>query len=68
MAKVYRNYTNDIPALYLKIYKAMCDCFDLYGDDRGGVDKSVMFDYIMKETKGSCNPMIIEEVLKEFEK
>ena len=65
--KVFRNYAHDIPGTYLKIYQAMCDCFDEHQKDFDGVDKKVMMAYIMRATKGSANPKLIQKCMDEFE-
>jgi len=66
--KLYRNYCSDSPAEYVKIYQAICDCFDEHQKDLDGVEYSVMIGYIMKATRGSSNPMKIQIILKEFER
>jgi len=69
MKRVYRNYCSDMPYMYMTVYKAMCECFDKHQDESSnGVEYSVMMSYIMMATKGSINPMIVQEILKEFEK
>lgn len=68
MKKVYRNYCSDKPAMYRDIYIAICECFDEHQKDEDGVDISVMISHIMRKGRGSYNPMIVSEILKEFEK
>ena len=66
MCKVYRNYTNDKPMMYLKIYTAIRECFDK--QKTHGVDKEVTLKHVMKTVKGSCAPRLISKLLEEFEK
>lgn len=68
MKKYFRNYAHDMPKMYRDVYTAMCDCFDKYQKDFDGVDERTMITYIMKYTRGSVNPMLLNEILKEFEK
>jgi Ca2+-binding EF-hand superfamily protein len=64
---VFRNYASDTCLLYKEVYNYMCEAFDLYQKDGKGVPKSKIFTYIMKKSRGRCNPMILNELLKEFE-
>jgi len=67
--KLIRNYCSDTPAMMRDIYIALCKGFDEMQDDSFvGVDKGKMIGFIMKETRGSVNPMVLNEILKDFEK
>jgi len=66
--KLFRNYTHDLPAMMRDIYIALCKGFDEMQDDFDGVDKGKMIGFIMKETRGSVNPVVLNEILKDFEK
>ena len=67
--RVVRNYAYDMPGTYKEVYIALCDGFDeMQKDCIEGVKKSDMIGYIMKATKGRVNPMVLNEILKEFER
>jgi len=66
--KLIRNYAHDMPAMMRDIYIALCKGFDEMQNDYEGVDKGKMIGFIMKETRGSVNPVILNEILKDFEK
>jgi hypothetical protein len=65
---LYRNYTSDDVGMKRDIYISVCKCFDELQTDSNGVDFKDTMSFIMKDSKGRWNPMIVQEILKEFEK
>lgn len=50
------------------LYRIISDGFSELGDDRGAVDSKKMFAYIMKQSCGRFNPVLVQSVLSEYER
>lgn len=48
------------------LYSHIHNGFEELGDGVESVDETEMFQYVIKNSKGRFNPVVIREVLKEF--
>ena len=64
---VHRNYLSDDPGQQREILKQICNYFDIYQKDcKEGVPAKEMFGWVMKEMKGTANPIVVERLILEF--
>ena len=67
--KIYRrNYCSDAISAYITIYQTLDKVFNKYQtSENEEVPYNIIMSEVMKATKGSVSPIMVEEIIKEFQ-
>ena len=64
---ISRNYLSDEIGERRLIYNHICNYFDIYQKScKDGLKAKDIFAYVLKEIKGTVNPRLVTDVLKEI--